>query len=263
VEYRILGSVCVSDGDRHIPVRAAKQRALLAILLLNANEPVAADRLIDQLCDGRPPATARKVLQTDVSKLSRVTGDAMLITCPAGYELRVGPGELDLHRFQALVAQAREASPREAARLLRRAVAEWRGPPPADLRDEAPDRAAEGDQRDPSGIHSAAVQHLRGYRLGGIHPRYLRHPGGIALTPVPVRQQLGWQRERERRAPGDQHLPEDPVGMLGRDVLRELAGHAVPGQREPLRSGRVGDGVGGDLVEGVAGVGTARVTVTP
>jgi DNA-binding SARP family transcriptional activator len=63
VEYRILGSVCVSDGDRHTPVRAAKQRALLAILLLNANEPVAADGLIDQLWDGRPPATARKVLQ--------------------------------------------------------------------------------------------------------------------------------------------------------------------------------------------------------
>jgi DNA-binding SARP family transcriptional activator len=51
---------------------------------------VAADRLIDQLWESRPPATARKVLQTYVSKLRRVTGDAMLITCPAGYELRVG-----------------------------------------------------------------------------------------------------------------------------------------------------------------------------
>ena len=89
MEYRILGSVCVSDGDRLIPVRAAKQRALLAILLLNANRwrPIG---LIDQLWDSRPPGTARKVLQTYVSKLRRVTGDAMLITCPAGYELHMG-----------------------------------------------------------------------------------------------------------------------------------------------------------------------------
>ena len=137
MEFRILGSVGVSDGDRLVGMQAAKQRALLAILLLNANQPVATERLIDQLWDGRPPATARKVLQTYVSKLRRVTGDAVLITCPAGYELRVEPGELDLHRFQTLVAQAREASPREAAGLLRRALAEWRGPPLADLRDEA------------------------------------------------------------------------------------------------------------------------------
>jgi len=137
VEFRILGPVSVSDGSLPVVVSAAKQRALLAILLLNANQPVATNRLIDQLWDGRPPMTARKVLQTYVSKLRRAVGESVLITSPAGYELRVGSGQLDLDRFSGLVAQAREASPLEAAGLLRRALAEWRGPPLADVRDEA------------------------------------------------------------------------------------------------------------------------------
>ena len=137
VEYRVLGSVVVRDGGRPVPVRAAKQRALLAILLLNANQPVATDRLIDQLWDGRPPVTARKVLQVYVSKLRRIVGESALVTRPAGYELRVRPGELDLHRFQELVARARTTPGREAAELLRRALTEWRGAPLADLRDEA------------------------------------------------------------------------------------------------------------------------------
>jgi DNA-binding SARP family transcriptional activator len=137
MEFRILGSVGVSDGTRPTAMPAAKQRALLAILLLNANQPVATDRLIDQLWDGRPPASARKVLQTYVSKLRRVIGEATLITCPTGYELRVYPGQLDLHRFEGLVADAKDAPPREASGLLRRALAEWRGPPLADVRHEA------------------------------------------------------------------------------------------------------------------------------
>ena len=124
-------------GRALIAVPAAKQRALLAILLLSANVSVTSDRLIDQLWDGRPPVSARKVLQTYVSKLRRVVGESVLITRPEGYEMRVEPGQLDLHRFQQLVAEARDATPGEAAQLLRRALAEWRGPPLADLRDEA------------------------------------------------------------------------------------------------------------------------------
>jgi len=137
MEFRILGAVGVGDGTSPAAVPAAKQRALLAILLLNANQPVATDRLIDQLWDGRPPASARKVLQTYVSKLRRVIGDAALLTCPTGYELVVRPGQLDLHRFEGFVAGARDAAPQEAAELLRRALAEWRGPPLADVRHEA------------------------------------------------------------------------------------------------------------------------------
>ena len=58
------------------------------------------------------------------------------MTSPAGYELRVAPGQLDLHRFEALVEQARGTAPEEAAGLLRRALAEWHGPPLVDVQDE-------------------------------------------------------------------------------------------------------------------------------
>jgi DNA-binding SARP family transcriptional activator len=64
MQFRILGPVGVSDGNRPVAVPAAKQRALLAILLLSANQPVATDLLIDRLWNGRPPVSARKVLQT-------------------------------------------------------------------------------------------------------------------------------------------------------------------------------------------------------
>jgi len=134
MEFRILGPVeVVADGGRLVPLAAAKQRALLAILILSANEPVASDRLIEELWGGRPPASARKVLQTYVSKLRRALGNDALLTQPAGYALQVEPGALDLHRFEHLVAEARESDAPEAARKLREALALWRGRALADF----------------------------------------------------------------------------------------------------------------------------------
>jgi hypothetical protein len=127
------------------------------------------------------------------------------------------------------------------------------------------DRTAEGDQRHGRRVDTASVQHLLGDRLGGVHPRDLRHPCSVALAAEPVREQLGRQRQRDRRAARHQHLSCHSVGMSARDVLHELAGHAEPDRHEPPRSRRVGDGDGvvGDLVEGVPAVGTTRVTVPP
>jgi DNA-binding SARP family transcriptional activator len=89
-----------------IEANAPGQRAIdvLAILLLNANQPVATDRLVDQLWGGRPPVGPEDSADLRV-EAARVTGDAVSLTRPAGYDLRVRPGELDLHRFQALVAE--------------------------------------------------------------------------------------------------------------------------------------------------------------
>src|ERR687888_901597 len=118
MEFRILGPLEVLEDGRQIDVGGAKQRALLAILLLHANEVVSSDRLIDALWEEKPPETALKALQVYVSGLRKVLGKERLETRPPGYRLRIAQDELDLARFQRLA----ETDPREALAL-------WRGQP--------------------------------------------------------------------------------------------------------------------------------------
>ncbi len=96
MEFRVLGPLEAVAEGRVVALDAAKPRALLAILLLHANEPVPSDRLIEDLWAGRPPATAAKVLQTYVSQLRKALGNDVIVTRPGGYELRVEPDDLDL-----------------------------------------------------------------------------------------------------------------------------------------------------------------------
>ena len=121
-----------------------RQRVLLAVLLLHANEVVSADVLIDGLWGERPPPSALNALHVKVSRLRRtlaVNGgsqsDAVLATRGRGYLLRVEPGELDVDRFRGLLEQGREqlaaGDPGEAASTLRSALAICRGPPLADF----------------------------------------------------------------------------------------------------------------------------------
>jgi DNA-binding SARP family transcriptional activator len=115
----------------------ARQRILLAVLLTRANEVVSVDRLIDALWGANPPRTAANALQYHVSRLRKVLGGGdRIVTRDPGYLIRVAPDELDLFRFEWLVAEADEAPPERAARLLRDALALWRGPPLPDLADE-------------------------------------------------------------------------------------------------------------------------------
>ncbi len=128
VEFRLLGPLEVVAEGRVVPLDAPKPRALLAILLLRANEAVSRDLLIEELWAGRPPSSATKVLQTYVSQLRRALGRSVIRTVPSGYELRADAGSFDLHRFEQLVRDARAAAPAEANRLLREALSLWRGP---------------------------------------------------------------------------------------------------------------------------------------
>ena len=116
MEFRILGPLEVFDDGRSVDVGAAKQRALLAFLLLNANRVVSSDRLIDALWGERAPGTAQKALQVYVSQLRKALGRDRILTRAPGYELRVEPGELDLERFAELVSNQEFA---EALRLKR------------------------------------------------------------------------------------------------------------------------------------------------
>jgi DNA-binding SARP family transcriptional activator len=115
--------------DGHpVVVAGAKERALLAILLLNANRPVAADRLIDELWGEEPPATARKSLQVRIAGLRKTLGEGAIVKRGAGYALQVDPGSLDLELFERRLANASDAQPAEAADLLGSALELWRGP---------------------------------------------------------------------------------------------------------------------------------------
>src|SRR5438045_1015019 len=133
MEFRILGPFEVEDDGRTIPLAGAKQRALLALLVLSRGRPVSTDRLIEDVWNGSPPETALKSIQVYVSQLRKALGEARLVTHERGYELVLSPGELDADRFDALVQAAAEAVPAQAAALLREALALFRGEPLADL----------------------------------------------------------------------------------------------------------------------------------
>ena len=137
MEYRILGPLEVVDGDCLVPLGGPRQRSLLALLLLRANEVVSTDELIDRLWGERPPATAAKVVQVQVWRLRKAIGTEALETRSPGYVLRVGPDELDLARFERLVEEARAAEPGSAAEKLREALTLWRGAPLAELAEDA------------------------------------------------------------------------------------------------------------------------------
>ena len=155
MEFRVLGPLEAVAEGRVVALEAAKPRSLLAILLLHANEPVGSDRLVEDLWAGRPPATAAKVLQTYVSQLRKALGNDVIVTRPAGYELRVEPGGLDLHRFERLVTGARGAEPPAAAHSLREALALWRGPALAEF---AYEPWAQGEIDRLGELHLSALQ---------------------------------------------------------------------------------------------------------
>jgi DNA-binding SARP family transcriptional activator len=131
-EFRLLGPLeAVVDG-KPVHLAAAKPRALLALLLLNRNQVVSTDRLIDDLWDDNPPATATKTLQVYVSQLRKELGPDRLVTRPPGYLFRVEEGELDLERFEQLTADARrrlaDGDAAGARDEFREALRLWRGP---------------------------------------------------------------------------------------------------------------------------------------
>src|SRR3989442_12836678 len=121
MEYRILGPFQVEDDGRTIPLAGAKQRALLALLLLARGRPVSTDRLIEEIWSGEPPETALKSVQVYVSQLRKALGDGRLVTRERGYELLVAPSEVDADRFDELVRAASGAAPADAAASLRQA----------------------------------------------------------------------------------------------------------------------------------------------
>ncbi|MFL6006216.1 MAG: BTAD domain-containing putative transcriptional regulator, partial [Gaiellaceae bacterium] len=138
MEFRILGPLEVDGAAGPIDLSGGKQRALLAILLLHANEVVDSARLIEALWSDGAPADAAKALQIHVSRLRRALAPEDVVqTRPGGYIVAADADSLDLPRFEQLVVRGRTrlaASDAAAAReALVEALALWRGPPLAEF----------------------------------------------------------------------------------------------------------------------------------
>lgn len=141
MRFQILGPIAAHDDSGEVALGGVKPRAVLAVLLLNANEPVSADRLALALWGDEAPSGAVKTVQVHVSRLRKALGDAdALATTPAGYRLRVRAGELDAARFEGLVEDAKrmlaDGRAEDASRVLREALGLWRGSALGDLSGE-------------------------------------------------------------------------------------------------------------------------------
>ena len=141
MEFRILGPLEVRDGERLLPLGGARRRAVLALLLLDANRVVSVEQIVDGVWGDAPPSSALASLQNHLGRLRRELGERLVTRAP-GYLLRVADTELDLDRFLRLVEEAQGAEPVVAAGLLAEGLALWRGPPLADLAGEPVARAA-------------------------------------------------------------------------------------------------------------------------
>jgi DNA-binding SARP family transcriptional activator len=138
--FRILGPLEVRADQGWTKIGAAKQRSVLATLLLRPGEPVSTDVLIDEVWPDKPPAKAANLVSVYVHHLRRRIGDAdgkVLITRAPGYQVVLGPGELDADQFAGLVTEGRQAlasgAPDRAVDLLTEALGLWRGPALADV----------------------------------------------------------------------------------------------------------------------------------
>jgi DNA-binding SARP family transcriptional activator/ABC-type oligopeptide transport system substrate-binding subunit len=140
VEFRLLGPLEVLREDAKVVLGHAKQRTVLAVLLLHRGEVLSTERLIDELWGESPPATATKTVQVYVSHLRKALGDTsakLLRTEPPGYVLDCTDADVDADRFEWLLREARDERDRSrlerAAGLYREALALWRGRALADL----------------------------------------------------------------------------------------------------------------------------------
>ena len=140
MEFRLLGSLEACDDGRLLELGAAKQRAVLAVLLLNANRVVSRERLIEDVWGDAAPETAAKSIQIYISRLRKILSRERIQTRSSGYALVLEPDELDLERFQVLAEAGRQTlaggdAPLGSARL-REALDLWRGPALADFQYE-------------------------------------------------------------------------------------------------------------------------------
>jgi DNA-binding SARP family transcriptional activator len=244
-EFRILGPLEV-EGDRGlVDVRGRRQRALLTVLLLEAGRVVPTDRLVDLLWGENAPKTATTSLQNSIAQLRRDLGAELLETRAPGYVLSVEPAQVDAHRFELMVRDARRAGSEERQELLRRALGLWHGPALAEFTFE---QFAQAEIRRLEELRLAALGERidadlelgrHGHVVGELEALVEEHP----LRETFRRQQMlalyrsGRQAEaldayQDARARFVEELGIEPgpeLKQLQSEVLRHGVGIAAPG----------------------------------
>ena len=144
IDYRLLGPIEAGVNGRVLDIGGHKQRALLAVLVLSANEPVSRDVLVDRLWGEHPPPGAQHTLDVHISRLRKTlesaAGRQVVETRPGAYLLRASADSVDMRRLERLAKAGRRAlaenAPGRAAADLREALALWRGAPLTEVSDE-------------------------------------------------------------------------------------------------------------------------------
>jgi ABC-type transport system substrate-binding protein/DNA-binding SARP family transcriptional activator len=187
----VLGPVEAAIGGRSLPLGARKQRAVLAMLVLEANRPVSADRLIEGLWGETAPPSAAKMVQLYISQLRKTLRgtDVAIETRGRGYQLTCEPDDVDVVRAERLVATAAEET--TANGHAREALALWRGPPLADVADE-PFAAAEIRRCEELWLRAKELA-IDSELAAGRHEEALRELAGPA-TDHPLREHFQAQR---------------------------------------------------------------------
>jgi DNA-binding SARP family transcriptional activator len=254
MDFRLLGPLEVFEDNRPLPLGGVKQRSVLAVLLMHANELVTADQLIDEIWGGTPPAKAAKNIQVQVSRLRKVLDSGRVTTGPGGYVLHLEAHESDVARFERLAAEAAGAPPQPAGDKLREALALWRGPALADLAYEGfaqPEIARLEEMRLVAlvqridadlalGRHTELVGELEG--LVARHPlqERLRYLLMLALYRS-ARQAEALEAYRVARSELSEELglePSEQLRQLEQAILRQDPSLDLPrsgGEHEPLR----------------------------
>ena len=241
MEFRVLGPLEIRDDEGHeLPLGQGRERTLLALLLLHANEAVSLDRIVEDLWEDGAPPTADKMVRNLVSHLRRLI-DGRLVTAGRGYRLDVPAASLDLERFEALAAQGRRelaaGRPAAAAATLTDALSLWRGPP---LDEFAYERFAVGEIARLEELRVTAVEDQVEAKLAlGLHAEAVPELEQL-VERYPLRERLhrqlmvafyraGRQVEalehyRRARAMLVEELGLEPTEEL-RDLERAILGH--------------------------------------
>jgi len=190
VEFEILGPLHVRDGERDVEIGGVRQRTVLALLILRANEVVRTERLIDEVWGESPPRNAAAALHSHVSRLRKALGPDVLARREWGYVLRTPHETIDLHRFELLLAEAEPKPASERARTLREALSLWRGPALADLSGEP---ALQRDSARLDELHLTTLERRIDADLEAGRSLELAGELEALITEHPLREHLRWQ----------------------------------------------------------------------